>query len=232
MYLRVSVRNTDKKESFMIESDGKKRPLDGFSRTASFDCGKNINCHANIEYIPKNSFMGFWGWLMFILKEIVTSILFFLVFDRGAWYENISPFRIKKKIAFKPSSNDAGELNFEFKNSVFSRKNGKYTLPKISIMTNGVILTEEVGYLPNLGGIRLGFIHYLFQVLVPSVILLAICAYGIIAGILHYNLPVMIIASSCAFVIALVDVLMLIRGVKTRRSIENIVLSQMRGMGI
>lgn len=230
MYLRVSAKNTDKTDYFTIESDGKKRPIDGFSRTASFECGENVNCHANIEYLPKNTTLRFTGWVIFILKEIITSVLFFLVFDKGAWYENICPFKIKKKVAFKPNSNEMGEIDFEFKNSRFNKTNNRYTLSSIDITANGIILTEEVGYLPNPGGIRLGFIHYIFQIAVPSLILLALCAYGIVFSIVYNNIPLLAALSVCSLIILCVDAVMLIRGIKTRRSVEKIVFSQMRSI--
>lgn len=228
MFLRVSSKEINKADTFMIECDGKRRPVDSFSKSASFDCGDQINCHANIEFVPRSGTMRFASWVLFVIKEIITSILFFLVFDKGAWYENIDPFRIKKKITFKPSSPQTGEMTFEFQNSVFNKKSAKYTLPQISVKTNGIILSEEVGYLPNLGGVKLGFIHYVFQIIVPSLILLALSVYGLLCGIMTSNLILTILMSvSCLLIVGFV-IVMLYRGTKMRKCVDNIILSQIR----
>lgn len=228
MFLRVTSENINKTDTFMIECEGKKRPIDSFSRSASFDCGDQINCHANIEFVPKNLTMRPVNRVMFVIKEIITAILFFLVFDRGAWYENIDPIRIKKKITFKPSSPQTGEMSFEFSQSVFDKQKGRYTLPQLFVNTNGVILSEEIGYLPNLGGVRLGFIHYLFQVLVPCVVLLALCAYGIFSSIIFMNLALLILLSVCSLLIIGFAAVMLYRGEKMKKCVENIILVQIR----
>lgn len=230
MFLRVSAKEVNKYDTFMIGCEDKKRPIDKYSKTASFDCGEQINCHASIEFVPRSATMRFTGWVVFILKEIVTSILFFLVFDKGPWYENVDPFRIKKKITFKPSSPETGEMSFEFKNSSFDKKHGKYTLPQFYIKTNGIVLSEEVGILPNLGGVKLGFIHYVFQIIVPSVILLALCAYGLVFGIMAANMVLTILLAACAAVILGFDIVMLYRGIKMRNCVENTILSQIRGL--
>lgn len=228
MFLRVTSENINKTDTFMIECEGKKRPIDSFSRSASFDCGDQINCHANIEFVPKNLTMRPVNRVMFVIKEIITAILFFLVFDRGAWYENIDPIRIKKKITFKPSSPQTGEMSFEFSKSVFDKQKGRYTLPQLFVNTNGVILSEEIGYLPNLGGVRLGFIHYLFQVLVPCIVLLVLCAYGIFSSIIFMNLALLILLSVCSLLIIGFAAVMLYRGEKMKKCVENIILVQIR----
>lgn len=230
MFLRVSAKEIRKSDTFLIECEGNRRPIDNFSNSASFDCGDQINCHANIEFVPKNYMMGILSKITFVIKEIITAILFFLVFDSGAWYENIDPFRIKKKITFKPSSDEVGELNFEFCNSVFNKAKGQYSFPNISVETNGVIISEEIGYLPNLDGVRLGFIHYIFQILVPSVILLALCAYGIVSGAFMANILLIVLLSICALIIAAFDVIMLYRGSKMRESVEKTILLQIRNL--
>lgn len=230
MFLRVSSKKVNKYDTFMIGCEEKKRPIDKYSKNASFDCGEQINCHASIEFVPRSATMRFTGWAIFVLKEIITSVLFFLVFDRGSWYENVDPFRIKKKVTFKPSSPQTGEMSFEFKNSFFDKKHGKYTMPQISVKTNGIVLSEEVGFLPNLGGVRLGFIHYVFQILVPSVILLALCVYGIVFGILAANYVLTILLALCSALILGFDVVMLYRGVKMRGCVENTILSQIRNL--
>lgn len=228
MFLRVSTKNINKSDTFFIECEGKKRPIDRYSPTASFDCGEQINCHANIEFVPQNLTMRPINRVMFVLKEIITAILFFLVFDKGAWYENIDPIRIKKKIAFKPSSPQTGEMSFEFSRSVFDKEKGRYTLPQLFVSTNGVILTEEIGYLPNLGGVQLGFIHYVFQISVPCAVLFALCVIGIISAIQPMNLPLLILLSACSLVIIGFAVVMLYRGSKMKKSVENIILLQIR----
>lgn len=227
MFLRVSSNGIKSKDIFMIECDNQKRPIDKFSKTISFDCGNQVNCHVNIEFIPGNLKMGFVDWVVFVLKEIVTSILFFLVFDKGAWYENIDPFRIKKKVTFKPSSQSSGEMSFEFQNSLFDKKEGRYAFPKIIINANGVVISEEVGYLPNLGSVRLGFIHYIFQIVIPSVILLALCAYGLVYSILSSVYVLVGILSLCSVLILGFLIVMLYRGSKMRVCVENAILSQL-----
>lgn len=228
MFLRVSYNNINKSDTFMIECEGKKRPIDSFSKNASFDCGEQVNCHANVEFVPRNGTMRFASWVLFVIKEIITSILFFLVFDKGPWYENIDPIRVKKKITFKPAPSQSGELAFELKKSVFNKKTAKYTLPQINVQTNGVILSEEVGYLPNLGGVKLGFIHYVFEIMVPSVILLALCVYGILWGIFASNIVLTVLLSICALLIVGFVVVMLYRGTKMRKCVENIIISQIK----
>lgn len=230
MFLHATAKNPKKGDIFVIECEDKRRVVDSFSKTTSFDCGEAVNCHAAVEYLPKNSTMKLSGWLAFILKEIVTSILFFLVFDKGHWYENISPFRIKKKIIFKPSSPEMGELGFEFKNSSFDNIRGKYTLPSLTLETNGVILTQQVGYLPNVGGIKLGYMHYLFQILTPSFILFALCVYAGIYALISMNIALIVLLSLCAAVILGFVIVMLLRGRKTRRDIEALVFSQLRNI--
>ncbi|MCQ4022584.1 MULTISPECIES: hypothetical protein [unclassified Ruminococcus] len=228
MFLRVTSKNIEKADTFMIECDGKKRPIDSFSSSASFDCGEQINCHANIEFVPQNLTMRPINRIIFVIKEILTAILFFLVFDKGAWYENIDPIRIKKKIAFKPSSDQTGEMSFEFSRSVFDKRQGKYSLPQLFVKTNGVVLSEEIGYLPNLGGVQLGFLHYIFQIVVPCVILLALCAYGIVASVFALNIPLLILLSVCAMLIIGFAIVMLFRGSRMKKCVENIILLQLK----
>lgn len=230
MFLHASAKNPEKGDTFVIECDGKRRVVDSFSKTTSFDCGEAVNCHAAVEYLPKNTTMKLSGWIFFILKEIVTSILFFLVFDKGHWYENISPFKIKKKVIFKPSTPSMGELSFEFKNSRFDNIKGKYTLPSLTLETNGVVLTQEVGYLPNIGGIKLGYIHYLFQILTPSVILFALCVYAGVYAVMSMNIALIVLISICAAVILGFVIVMLLRGRKTKRDIEALVYAQLRNI--
>lgn len=228
MFLHVSAKNPEKGDTFVIQCDGKRRVVDSFSTNTSFDCGEAVNCHAAVEYLPQNTMMKLSGWIFFILKEIITSILFFLVFDKGRWFENISPFKIKKKVIFKPSSPETGELSFEFKNSSFDVVKCQYIFPVLSIETNGVILTQEVGYLPNIGGIRLGYIHYLFQILTPSAILLALCIYAGVYAVLDMNTVLIILLALSSVVILTFVIVMLVRGRKTRHEVEDLVYSQLR----
>ncbi|MGN1113414.1 MAG: hypothetical protein ACI4RP_09430 [Acutalibacteraceae bacterium] len=228
MFLRVTSKNIEKSDTFMIECEDKKRPVDSFSKSASFDCGEQINCHTNIEFVPKNLTMRPLDKIFFVIKEIITSILFFLVFDKGAWYENIDPIRIKKKITFKPSSPETGEMSFEFRRSSFDKEKSKYTLPQLFVKTNGVILSEEIGYLPNLGGVRLGFIHYIFQICVPCVLLLLLSVYGLIMSALWHNIPLLLLMSACILLIVGFAFVMLYRGLKMKKCVENIILLQIR----
>ena len=112
--------------------------------------------------------------------------------------------------------------------SVFDKEKGRYTLPQLFVSTNGVILTEEIGYLPNLGGVQLGFIHYVFQISVPCAVLFALCVIGIISAIQPMNLPLLILLSACSLVIIGFAVVMLYRGSKMKKSVENIILLQIR----
>ena len=166
--------------------------------------------------------------IFFVIREIITSILFFLVFDKGAWYENIDPIRIKKKITFKPSSPETGEISFEFRRSSFDKEKSRYTLPQLFVKTNGVILSEEIGYLPNLGGVRLGFLHYIFQICVPCAILLLLCVYGLIMSILSLNIPLLVLMSVCGVLILGFAVVMLYRGFRMKKCVENIILMQIK----
>lgn len=228
MFLRVISKNINKTDTFMIECEDKKRPIDSFSKSACFDCGEQINCHTNIEFVPKNLTMRPINRIFFILREIITSILFFLVFDKGAWYENIDPIRIKKKITFKPSSPETGEISFEFRRSSFDKGKSRYTLPQLFVKTNGVILSEEIGYLPNLGGVRLGFLHYIFQICVPCAVLLLLCVYGLIMSVLSLNIPLLVLMALCCILILGFAVVMLYRGFRMKKCVENIILMQIK----